>query len=58
MYLEISFSERMVKNITGPIYLFVLGTEVNETIPMKLYNADNLVFALIYKDLNQMMKTH
>ncbi len=50
LYLEISFIERMVKNITGPIYLFVLGTEVNETIPMKLYNADNLVFALIYKD--------
>jgi hypothetical protein len=50
LYLEISFIERMVKTVKGPIYLFVLGTQVGENIPMKLYNADNLVFALVYKD--------
>ncbi len=50
LYLEISFIERMTKNITGPLYLFILGKQVDENIPMKLFNADSLVFALVYKD--------
>lgn len=50
IYLDIPFIERMTKNIKGPIYLFILGKSVDENIPMKLYNAENLVFTLIYKD--------
>lgn len=50
LYLDISFIERITKNITGPLYLFIFGKTVDENIPMKLFNADNLVFALIYKD--------
>lgn len=52
LYLEISFIERITKIITGPLYLFVMGTETDNNSLMKLYNADNIVFALVYKDQN------
>ena len=50
LYLDISFIERMTKNINGPIYLFIFGKQVESNIPMKLFNADSIIFTLIYKD--------